>query len=467
MTVDHLAARLSGWQESSGPLYVRLAGALRTLAETGTLSTGARLPSERALAEGVHVSRTTVSAAYARLRDDGWLVGRRGAAPRVGTARPGAGEGTPADPLADLFLGGERPRFDLTLAGPAAAPAVREALARPELLLPEGSDSGYRPGGLPALAEAIARKLRADGIAACPEEIVVTNGAQQALALAAEALRGPRRPVALEAVTYPGIIDAVRRHDRGHLVALPVEEAGLDVEAAARLIRATSPAAVYLTTFQNPTGRALGPQEADVLLAAAEAAGTPVVEDRVLADLPLDGGRAPVPLAALRPGTAVVTVGSLSKVFWGGLRIGWIHTNRTLAAHLRSRRRALDLGGPAPMQAVATWLLEHHYERTRHRRAGQLSRSLAALTDAIESADLGWRFTRPDGGPNLWVRLPSGSAQAFAARAGRRGVAVAAGGTFAVGAGAAGRMLRIPFYLPPDELAAAVRVLAEVWRRQR
>ncbi|NUT39626.1 MAG: winged helix-turn-helix transcriptional regulator, partial [Thermoactinospora sp.] len=129
MTVDHLAARLSGWQEGSGPLYVRLAGALRTLAETGTLSTGARLPSERALAEGVHVSRTTVSAAYARLRDDGWLVGRRGAAPRVGAARPGAGEGTPADPLADLFRGGERPRFDLTLAGPAAAPAVREALA--------------------------------------------------------------------------------------------------------------------------------------------------------------------------------------------------------------------------------------------------------------------------------------------------------------------------------------------------
>ncbi|MCI2419286.1 PLP-dependent aminotransferase family protein [Saccharopolyspora sp. K220] len=468
VTPEHLKARLYGWQDRPGPLYLRLAEALRALAETGAVNTGTRLPSERALAATLNVSRNTVTAAYGQLRDDGWLVGRRGAAARVGAnTRTPDGQSAPADPLANLFTTGARPDLDLTIASPSAAPAVLDALARPHVLLPEFAthDAGYYPAGHPILLDAIAGKLRRDGIDADPEEIVVTNGAQQALALVAEALHRPRRPVALEAVTYPGVIDAVRRRGRSQLVALPVDATGLRVDVAARVIQATTPAAVYLTTFQNPTGNALSQAEADVVLSAAEASRTTIVEDRVLADLPLDRQDPPTPLAALNPSTAVVTIGSLSKVFWGGLRIGWIHTNRTLAAHLRTRRRALDLGSPAPMQFLAAWLLEHCSGDTHRWRIRQLQDSLAALTTAISAADLDWRYQQPAGGPNLWIQLPRATAGTYADRAARYAVPVAAGSTFALTADMAGEMIRIPFYRSPNELTTAVSALAVTWRR--
>lgn len=463
VTVAHLTARLFGWQDGPGPLYLRLAEALRVLAETGTVTTGARLPSERALAAALNVSRNTVTAAYRELRDTGWLVGHRGAAPRVG-ATTRVLDTAPADPLACLFTE-QRPRLDLTIAGPRPAPAVLDALASAALLMPESAaqDSGYHPAGHSVLLDAIAARLRGDGIDAHPEEIVVTNGAQQALSLVAEALHRPRRPAAVEAVTYPGVIDAIRQRGRSQLVTLPVDQDGLVVDAAARLIRATTPAAAYLTTFQNPTGQSIS--DTDRLLAATEAANTTVVEDRVLADLPLDGQPSPTPLAALCPNATVVTIGSVAKVLWGGLRIGWIHTNRTLAAHLRTRRRALDLGSPAPMQLAAAWLLENHYEDTRSWRIRQLRDSLAALTDAISTAGVDWRYRRPAGGPNLWIRLPRPTARTFAEHTAREAVPIAAGGTFTVVPGTAADMIRIPFYLPPNDLTAAVTTLTAIWHR--
>jgi DNA-binding transcriptional MocR family regulator len=468
VTPELLKARLHGWQDRPGPLYLRLAEALRALAETGAVNTGSRLPSERALAATLNVSRNTVTAAYGQLRDNGWLEGRRGAAPRVGTVtRAWNGADTLTDPLANLFTTGARPHLDLTIASPGAAPSVLDALARPDVLLPEFArlDTGYYPAGHPMLLDAIARKLRRDGIDADPDEIVVTNGGQQALALVAEALHRSRRPVALEGVTYPGIIDAVRRRGRSQLVALPVDATGLCVDVAARVIKATAPAAIYLTTFQNPTGAVLSEAEAGVVLSAAAACRTTIVEDRVLADLPLDRQDPPTALAARQPSAVVVTIGSLSKVFWGGLRIGWIHTNRTLAAHLRTRRRALDLGSPAPMQFLAAWLLEHCYDETRRWRIHRLRDSLAALTTAISAADLGWRYQPPAGGPNLWIQLPHTTAGTYASRAARYTVPVAAGTTFATAANTAGEMIRIPFYRSPNELTTAVAALATAWHQ--
>ncbi|GAB3651685.1 aminotransferase-like domain-containing protein [Glycomyces tarimensis] len=470
LSVRHLTARLYGWQDGPGPRYMRLAAALRELVDTGALTQGTRLPSERALAAALEVSRNTVTAAYRQLRDAGWLIGRRGAAPQVGAATHlSGGDTASADPLADLFGDGPRPRLDLTIASPPPAPAVLAALAQLPDLMPETacSEGGFYPAGHPVLLDAIAHKLRGDGIDAHPEEIVVTGGAQQALALVAEALHRPRRPVAIEAATFPGLIDAIRRRGRQRLVTLPVDDDGLRADAAARLIRATAPAAAYLTSYQNPTGRSISARGKEALLEAAAASRTPIVEDRALADLPLDGEAAPAPLAALSTDAAVTTIGSVSKVLWGGLRIGWVHTNRTLAAHLRTRRRALDLGSPAPMQFAAAWLLQHHYDDARAWRVQGLRTSLAALLDAIAAAGLDWRYQRPAGGPSLWIRLPQATARAFAERAARDGVPVAAGNAFTAAPGTAADRIRIPFYLPPGDLDAAIATLAGTWRRHR
>lgn len=469
LSIEHLTARLHGWHDGPGPRYVRLAEALRELVDTGAVAQGTRLPSERALAVALQVSRNTVTAAYRQLRDAGRLVGRQGSAPQVGATMHLSGDAASADPLADLFGDGPRPRLDLTIASPAPAPSVLDALGRlPDLMAEtERSQGGLYPAGHPSLLEAVAQKLRGDGIAAHPDEIVVTSGAQQALALIAEALNRPRRSVAIESVTFPGLLDAIRRRGRSRLVTLPVDHDGLQADAAARLIRATSPAAAYLTSYQNPTGRAISAAGRRELLDAAAAARTTIVEDRVLADLPLESATGPTPLAAIPSDAAVTTVGSLSKVLWGGLRIGWIHTNRTLASHLRARRRALDLGSPAPMQFAAAWLLRHHYEDARARRVEGLRASRAALTDAITAADLGWRYRPPAGGPSLWIRLPHSDARAFAERAARDGVPVVAGGAFTANPGTAADSIRIPFYLPPEDLRTAITILADTWRRLR
>ncbi|NEE02424.1 winged helix-turn-helix transcriptional regulator [Phytoactinopolyspora halotolerans] len=123
VTPEHLKARLHGWRGRPGPLYLRLAEAIRALAEAGAVDTGSRLPSERALAATLTVSRNTVTAAYGQLRDDGWLIGRRGAAPHVGaTTRARDGIDALTNPLANLFTTGTRPHLDLTIASPGVAP---------------------------------------------------------------------------------------------------------------------------------------------------------------------------------------------------------------------------------------------------------------------------------------------------------------------------------------------------------
>ncbi len=465
MPVQHLVAGLQDWEDGPGPLSVRLADALCGLVQTGALATGDSLPSERALAQTLGVSRNTVTAAYSRLSDAGWLVLRRGAVPRVGAAT-----GVAADnPLAELFGSRGRVMLDLTIASPAAAPSVLALLARPATLLP-GLDeltagTGYHPAGHPDLLRAVARKLQQDGIDAHPDEIVITNGAQQALSLVADALHRPQRPVAVEALTYPGVLDVVTRRARDRLVALPVNGTEPRGDAAARLIRAAAPAVAYLTNFHNPTGAALDLPAAQTLLAAASTAGTPLVEDRTLADLSLRDDSIPPPLASLDSSAAVVTIGSLSKLFWGGLRIGWIHTNRTLAAHLRQRRRAVDLGGPTPIHLLAATLLDDHLEHTRRWRTSTLTASLHALTRAIDDADLGWRYTQPAGGPSLWVRLPHPSARTFATRAARDGTPVIAGDAFAARPNGPADTIRIPYYHPAAELADAAAHLAATWKR--
>jgi DNA-binding transcriptional MocR family regulator len=111
VTLEHLTARLFGWQDGPGSLYLRLAEALRVLAETGAVTTGTRLPCERALAAALNFSRNTITAAYRQLRDTGWLIGHQGAAPRVGaTTRVLGNDTVPADPLAELFTDVSDPR---------------------------------------------------------------------------------------------------------------------------------------------------------------------------------------------------------------------------------------------------------------------------------------------------------------------------------------------------------------------
>ncbi len=460
-TAEQLSDVLDHWQTGTGPLYVQLANAIISLAEAGSLEHGTRMPSERALAEHLHLSRNTVTAAYQRLRDANWLEVRAGAAPTLGVSSRGVLGLSPQERFAQILTGQNEPLVAFNTASPPPAPLVTKALNDPVGFLGGApiQGNGYAALGHRDLVLAVTAHLRRQGIDAKPEEVVITSGAQQAIWLVVTMLATAKRPVALESVTYPGVFDAVHASGSRPL-ALPMNEDGLDVAASLKLLRAARPDVAYLTTFHNPTGTAISDEDARVLLEAAAALGTTVVDDRTIGELSIDGVRR-TPFAAMDTGASVITIGGTSKVFWGGLRIGWLHTNATLAAQLRHRRAAMDLGSPSLFQRVAAKLLAEHYDETLAWRLAQLRESLDAVEESVAEHGLSWQYQRPLGGPALWVRLPEGGAAKFAERAAQAGAPVAAGPAFEVLPGVGANHFRLPFYLPPEEMRLGVKILAE------
>jgi DNA-binding transcriptional MocR family regulator len=459
-TADQLAAVLDHWQSGTGPLYQQLAGAIVSLAESGSLEYGTRLPSERSLADCLHLSRNTVTAAYQQLRDEEWLDVRPGAAPTLGSRARGIEGLSAQDRFAKILHAGPGPIVGLSGACPQPAPIVMDALRNPAADLDSMvlNGNGYASLGDPELIAAIMDLLRRDGINAQPNEIVVTAGGQQAVWLAVTALAGPSSPVAVEAVTYPGVFDAISASG-SRTLGLPMGPNGLDTVASAKLLRAARPEVLYMSTFQNPTGTALEPEDALRLIAAADECGTTIIDDRIMADLPLDGRKRP-PLAALRPDSCIITIGGLSKTFWGGLRIGWLHTNPTLAERLRHRKAAMDLGSPSFFQHLATRFIRDHYDSVVAWRTEQLRASLDATVAALAEHAPTWEYCLPAGGPSLWVKVPGVNEDRFADRAAAAGAPVAPGSAFEVLPGAGAGRFRLPYYLPPEDMRLGVKILA-------
>ncbi len=185
-----------------------------------------------------------------------------------------------------------------------------------------------------------------------------------------------------------------------------------------------------------------------------------VVEDNSLAELRI-GPKPPPPIAAFAPSAPILTVGSLSKLFWGGLRVGWIRAPESLLAPLLRVKGNDDLGCSVPAQVIATALLED-VDRAAEFRHAQLTAQKETLAGALGEALPSWSWEPPDGGLTLWVKLPFGSAVEFAQIAQRHGVAVLPGpATSSHGAWA--DHLRLPYIYEPEVLRKGAARLAAAW----
>ncbi len=203
LDVDLLARELGNWRTSShsGPAYQGLADGIRMLIVDGRLPVGARLPSERALADTLRVSRTTVTAAYAQLRDDGYLNARRGA--RSTTALPvSTGMAVRAAAPATVSLA------EATLSAPVGAMMDAFADATREVM-PYLHDIGVELTGVAPLREAIAERYCARGLPTEPDEIMVTTGALHAIGLILATYIQPGDRVLVEQPTYHGALSAI------------------------------------------------------------------------------------------------------------------------------------------------------------------------------------------------------------------------------------------------------------------
>jgi DNA-binding transcriptional MocR family regulator len=452
----HLARLLGTWR-SSGPAYGALARAIRLLVLDGRLPLRTRLPGERDLAEALGVSRTTATAAYAALRDEGFLASRRGSG--SWTTLP-ADRGAPAAPPGHPGAG----VIDLSCAA-ASAPEgdLHAALAKATAELPRHLPGpGYDPAGMPVLRAAIADAFTARGAPTTPDQILVAAGALHALTLLLRVLAGPGDRVLVEHPTYAAAIDAVRAAG-ARPVPVALHEGGWDMDMLEATLRQAAPRLGYvIPDHHNPTGLTLPPPDRERLVRLARATRTPLVADETMVGLHLEGEPEP-PLAALDPaGNAVVTIGSMSKAYWAGLRIGWVRASAELVQRLAIARAALDIGSPVVEQLVAAELLARADEVMPARRAavrGRRDTLARALRDHLPE----WRFATPAGGLTLWVELGAPRSSALAAIADRHGLRLAAGPRFGAD-GAFERHLRVPFSHPEPDLEAAAERLAVAWR---
>jgi DNA-binding transcriptional MocR family regulator len=438
------------------PAYAGLSDALRLLIGDGRIPLGARLPSERDLTDVLEVSRTTVTRAYADLRERGFAEARQGAG--TFTRLPGGRRATMDRALAPLP--GSPEMIDLNCAAASAPPGIAGLYEQAVAELPAYlAGHGYFPAGLPELQERIAATYAARGLPTDPDQILVTPGALSATAIVAQALTSPGDRILVDSPVYPNATNALA--SRGaRLVTSPVDPEGFDLPGMVATVRQAAPKLAYLIPdFQNPTGHVMTSTEREEYAASLRRNRVVAVVDEAHQELALDDIEMPPPFAAFLPDT--ITVGSASKQFWGGLRLGWIRAPRERIDAITTGRLGIDLGAPVIEQLVLARALadpaaivEAHKQRLRIQRDALVAAMRTHLPD--------WTFRVPAGGLCLWCELPLPIASRLAAEAEMRGVTVAPGPVFAVHGGLE-RFVRIPWTRPADELEAAVRILAGTW----
>jgi DNA-binding transcriptional MocR family regulator len=453
--LEDLSAAIGNWRARSGPTYLCLAAALADAAAQGHLTIGSRLPAERALAGHLGVSRGTVVAAYDALR-----------AQRIARTRQGSGTVLLAGartapprraPLLSLLVEGRQVPIDMAIGAPdIELPELTVSLRDAASL---GPSHGYAPLGIAPLREALAERMTRDGLPTSCEQIVVTPGGQGALSLIAATLLRPGDRVLVEAPTYPAAIE-VFASSGATVEGLDRDQAGVVPEALERAVARGPVRLIYLIpTCHNPTGGVMSEIRRREIAAIALRRGITIVEDAVLEPMLLTGS-APPAIAAIEP-AGVLTIGSLSKSVWGGLRIGWIRAASEAVLRLGRVKAATDMGGGILSQAAALAFLAD-YDAIREQRRAVAAERLDVLTGELDRRLPDWTFPRPLGGWTVWAHLPQGSADELVQLALRQGVAISSGRAAAPDDRFACHV-RLAAGPAPDLIVEGIRRLAEAW----
>lgn len=447
-------------RRSPMPAYRQLCDHVARLVAEGTLAPGMRLPPTRQLAAALGVHRTTVVRAYRELRATGVLESRPGSyttvrrrwrvplherptdgsedaarARRVARREPVRAPRRAAPPAPRPPASDPRPRIDLAthIPDPVLEPhrdlrrAVKRVLAGAGVArLSQYAD----PQGEPDLRLAIARRMARHGVAVAPGEILVTAGAQHALDLILRWRTAPGTAVAIESPGYGMALQLLRQH-RARIVPVPMAADGLDVARLGRVLATHRPALLYtMPNFHNPTGITTSAAHREALLALCERYGTHIVEDGF--DEELDyAGPAALPIKSIDLHGIVLYLGTLSKLVYPGLRIGWIAAPRAAIAPLTALNRVTSLGGAVLNQAIAAQLLRSTAFDVHLRRVHRTyQRRLRSLFDGLAAhLPRGISWTRPAGGYLLWLTVPAAAAHegTIVERLARAGVEVTPG----------------------------------------
>src|SRR5262245_57663 len=460
---------------SSQPLYSQLLEALENAIESGDLAIGTRLPSERALADQLGISRTTVMSAYRELESRGLLhshVGRgtfvcaspeASGAPFAWRGKVSRTASLPNDPvLRHIIRDTSRPDLISFAAGSPAIDIfpVKVWQSLTEQALRDRSQEVLSNGptaGLPRLRQAIASRFGTK-----PERVLILSGSQQGLGLISRCLLDPGDAVIIDRPCYVGAIQNFRAAG-AHLIGWDIVRA--DMGELEDLILRHRPKLIFTNpTFQNPTGRVLTLRERKELLKLAVRYRVPVLEDDPYRETYFDG-QPPSTLHHLDEHNIVIYLSTFSKALAPGLRLGWMTAAEYVVDQLALIKQRENLftegiGQYALSQFLQRGLFDEHLVRLRTEHARRQRIFQEALKRHLPARFL--KFDVPPGGLYFWCRIDQRlnpwqwSQQALAA-----GVAFTSGEIFYADAVTSQEARFCYTWLTPDKIEAGVKRLAD------
>lgn len=452
---------LGQWAGGQGPLYRQLADRIAELIADGSLRAHSVLPPERTLAAALAMSRGTIVRAYDELADAGALSRVRGS----GTVVAGRPIGTAArfEQFVGerLWMNGEA-SVDLLKAIPAMLAPVNQLVSDIDLTRHVGDLDGAEPLGWWRLRERIAELHTSQGLPTTPHQILVTSGAQQGISLVVTAMVRPGDVVLGEEATWPGLIDVVR-HVGARFEPVVLDRDGLVVEDLESKLERYRPALMaFNPQHQNPTGSRLPPDRVAAVAELARRYRVPTLEDRVSADLGFDRRHLPA-LDEYDSGGYGLIAGSICKIVWPGLRLGWLRADAQVINRLRSHKAVADMFTPAISQILGLAVLERYDDLVEH-RLEQLRPAADLVIGTLRDELPDWTHAPVRGGLSVWASLPDhASASALVQHAGRHGVLIASGRQFSA-VDADCPHIRIPFTADLMTLTEGLRRIVEAWR---
>lgn len=444
---------------------------------TAQLQAGDRLPGVRALSSEFHASAATVSAAIAELRALGLVHAEPGRGTFV-AALPARTQdpdfswqsqtlaSARVDPDRASRLGGYGTPEHLPLSFGYLAPE----LVASEELQQAGARAAKSPRGwamTPPTGSADLRRLFASVYHADPQDVLITPGGQQALAMAIRTLSEPGDSIIVESPSYPGAILAAQSAGLT-LAPVPADAEGILLDGLADTLERTRARLIYLQpSFANPTGAVLSPERRAAVIELATIHGAFIIEDDWARHLGLDG-ETPPPLSRNDPNGHVLTLTTLSKSVSPGLRIGAVVARGPAGERLRAQRPAEDLCVAPLMQETALALLSSPaWPRHLKRLRAALTIRRDALLEALWTGLPELRIPRtPQGGLHVWGRLPHGiDASAVSQAAYADGLIVGDGRHFFVDE-PSGQFLRFSYgAATPAQIQSGVSRLARIMER--
>lgn len=407
--------------------YESLAADVAASIRSGVLRPGDRLPSVRHTCTGRGVSPSTVFQAYYLLEAQGLIRARE----RSGYYVSAAGRSAPPEPelpsspadasidvdvservfeVLESSMARDVVPFGSAFASPLLFPLARlgRALAASAQSLDPWSTVDDLTPGQTALRRQIALRYLADGLPVPMDEIVITNGALEALNLCLSAVTRPGDAVVVESPTFYAALQSLERLGLQAIEVTTHPREGIDLAALEHAITRHRPRACWImTTFQNPLGSLMPAHKKRALVELLTRHDIPLIEDDVYAELYF-GDERPPPAKAFDTQGIVMHCSSFSKCLAPGYRVGWAAPGRYARTVARGKLTS-TLATSVPLQLALAGYLERggfdkHLRRLRH----TLEQQQAQFADAVgEHFPAGTRATRPQGGYFQWVELPA------------------------------------------------------------